>query len=218
VGEPGGILAPIRAAIGDSARMNDSAGSPTWRPHAGGLERPYDYVGRGTIMSSRSNTTWGNRTARVFVLTGLACTLASASSMPMPLIAPLFIEDQQRTSIVTIVNNEPDPVTLDVVLYSMAGKQLATRPLTLAPHTQQSVPIADLVQASGAGYGSVVLMPHRSTTVAAPLSIIARDGAPLGDIEEEFSMSMSSNPSNYRAVSVGARPLLAVTSLSTRFW
>ncbi|HLH00257.1 MAG TPA: hypothetical protein VKX49_28380 [Bryobacteraceae bacterium] len=137
-----------------------------------------------------------------------------AASMPMPSVAPLFIEDQQRTSVITMVNDAPDPLGLDVLLYSLSGLQLAKQAVSLQPHSQQVLAVASLLQASGNQYGSVVLMPHRATTMAAQLSISGRNGTEAGDIEEEFQMLMSPKPANYRAVSLSASPVVAITSLS----
>jgi hypothetical protein len=135
-------------------------------------------------------------------------------SMPMPSIAPLFMEDQQRTSVITMVNDAPTSLDLDVVLKDLSGAQLIKQAISLEPHSQQTVPIATLLPSSTNHYGSVLLMPHRPTTMAAQLSITNRDGAEGGNIEEEFTMLMSPNPATYRAVSVASGSLVAITSLS----
>jgi hypothetical protein len=138
----------------------------------------------------------------------------SAMQMPMPLVAPLFIEDEERTGVVTMVNSASEPVDVDLVLYSLAGDQIASRSLTVSAHSQQAVAVWDVLGDSGIQYGSIFIVPHRSTSLAAQLSISGRNGASTNDIEEEFQMLMSSSPANYRGVSASKDPVIAVRSLS----
>jgi len=135
-------------------------------------------------------------------------------TMPMPLVAPLFIEDEERTGVVTMVNSAPQGLDLDVVLYTLSGAQIATRAIRLAPYSQQTVAIADLLQGSDVQFGSVFLVPHRMTTMAAQLSIAGRNGESTNDIEEEFQMLMGTSPANFKTVTVSKNPVIAVRSLS----
>jgi hypothetical protein len=146
--------------------------------------------------------------------TGSASAAPMDAMMPMPLVAPLFIEDQEHTGIITMVNSSSQGVDVDVVLYSLSGDQLATHALTVSPYSQQTIAIADLLQNSDVQYGSVFIVPHRMTTMAAQLSIADRNGASTNDIEEEFQMLMEGAPANFRTVTVSKNPVVAVRSLS----
>ena len=77
----------------------------------------------------------------------------------------LFIEDDKRTSVIAVVNSAPDALNMDVVLYGLSGEELARQGLSVGPHAQQTVAVADLLQNSTAQYGSVFLVPHRNTTM-----------------------------------------------------
>jgi hypothetical protein len=140
---------------------------------------------------------------------------AGTGMMPMPLVAPLFIEDDQRTSVITMVNNAPQGVDVDVVLYSLSGDRLVQQTVALSPHSERAVSVRDLLQDSAVQYGSVFLAPHRNSTMAAQLSIAGRSGNSTNDVEEEFQMLTGSDPADFRAVSVSTAPLIAVRSLSS---
>jgi hypothetical protein len=141
-------------------------------------------------------------------------TTRASGMMPMPLVAPLFIEDEERTGVVTMVNSASQGLDVDVVLYTLSGDQIATRAINLTPYSQQTVAIADLLQGSNVRYGSVFIVPHRLTTMAAQLSIAGRNGESTNDIEEEFQMLMGTNPANFKTVTVSKNPVVAVRSLS----
>ncbi|HXE05669.1 MAG TPA: hypothetical protein VN579_06760 [Bryobacteraceae bacterium] len=132
-----------------------------------------------------------------------------------PLVAPLFIEDQQRTSVVTMVNGAPDGVDADVVLYGFSGDLLAKRTISIGPHSQYVVNVADLLGGSRPQYGTVFVVPHRNSTMAAQLSIAGRNGAPVNDVEEDFPMLMGMQAANFRAVSASPDAIVAVHSLSS---
>lgn len=143
-------------------------------------------------------------------------------AMPMPLVAPLFIENSTTQSVITLVSNSAEPVDVDITVSALSGDQLAKKTVRMNPHTQQTAKIADLLADSRTNlpseYGSVSLVPDRLATLAAQLSITGANGS-NSDIEEEFTMLMDSKPTNYRAVAGGlsAVPIVAIRSLgSTR--
>jgi hypothetical protein len=59
---------------------------------------------------------------------------SNASMGGMPLVAPLSIEDQQRTSVITMVNSAPDGLGVDAVLYDLSAGRLARETVSLRPH------------------------------------------------------------------------------------
>lgn len=148
---------------------------------------------------------------------GQATKTSSAEMMPMPSVAPLFVEDDRRTSVVSIVSNGATPLDLDITLSGPAGEELARQTVTIDPHGQQTVALASLLPGGATvPFGSVMLMPHRPSTFGAQLSIVGRNGAPVNDIEEEFVMMMDSQPARYRAVTTASfPPLIAIRSLSS---
>src|SRR6266700_6128902 len=105
-----------------------------------------------------TNRKWQWATCLITVLPIVSVPSAAiAAQMPMPLVAPLFIEDQQRSSVITMVNDAPASLDLDVILYTLTGIQLAKQAVSLQPHSQQVVALASLLQSSGNHYGSVFL-------------------------------------------------------------
>jgi len=146
------------------------------------------------------------------------------ASMPMPvspmtLVAPIFIEDADTTSTITMVNSLPTAIDVDVLLFDLGGNQIAKSTTTVSANAAQQVTARGLLDAAsytGPVYGSVLLMPHRMATLAAQMSIVRRNDA-LNDIEEEFVMLMAeSAPANFRSVAsnIAAAPIVAIRSLS----
>ena len=138
--------------------------------------------------------------------------------MPMPLVAPLFIENGMTHSTITLVNNFSKPLDIDVVLSDLEGNQIAKSAVTIDAYSPKKVEIADVLSqmpwAATSGYGSVLLSSHTATTLAAQLSIVNQELQ--NDMEEEFVMMMGSYPANYRAVAanLSTTPIVAVRSTS----
>ena len=137
-----------------------------------------------------------------------------ATDTIMPQVAPLFIEDSQRTSLITMVNSAPDEVDVDVILYKLSGEEVARQTVSMSPFSQRTLRISELLEDATVSYGSVFLVPNRKSTMAAQLSITSKAEGPALDIEEEFQMPAGSTPADYRAASVSAQPIIAVRSLS----
>jgi len=138
---------------------------------------------------------------------------------PMPLAAPIFIEDDVTTSLITMVNSLSTPLEVDVILSGVDGNELAKSATTIGSHTEQEIAVRDLLDAAsyhGPVYGSVLLVPHRNSTLAAQMSIVRHKGS-ANDIEEEFVMLQGAKSADFRAVAsnVTAEPIIAVRSLST---
>jgi hypothetical protein len=66
------------------------------------------------------------------ILSAQTASSTPANSAPMPLVAPLFIEDETRTSLITMVNGESVTVDLDIVLYDASGSTLARKTVSLS--------------------------------------------------------------------------------------
>lgn len=147
---------------------------------------------------------------------------AQPEMMPMPLVAPLFVENGEFSSLVTIVNGAAATATADVVLFDQQGAQVLKKTLSLNGHSQQALKLGDLLQAANANVsvGSVEIMPEtkaaQSMSVVAQLSIVNNSTSPSTYLEEEFLMPTSDGSNKYQAaaISVIGSPVLALMSTS----
>jgi hypothetical protein len=146
----------------------------------------------------------------------------SSEMMPMPIVAPLFIEGSHFSSDITVVNDGMDSSKVTIELFDESGKNVGTRSMTLEGHSQSVLHVSDLITTPNPGsrnrvIGSVQIMPEIAT-VAAQLSLTYdRPGAPL-HIEEEFSMPSETSPAEFRGVaaSVIGSPIIALKNNSQR--
>lgn len=157
--------------------------------------------------------------------TGKLTQASSASAEPMmrmPLVLPLFIQNQQFTSTLMIVNGSAESTYADVVLTGLDGKDINHRRVDFAPHSQRRVEVLDLLQevASSALMGRITIMQSpdlKGMAVAAQLSISYQGSTQPSYIDEETAMPSGEGSQVLRAVadrSAGA-PAVAVTSLSS---
>ena len=144
-----------------------------------------------------------------------------AAMSPMPLVAPLFIQNSTTSSAITLVSNSTTPMAVDVVLTSLSGAQLAKTTVPLAAHAQLALQVATLLQGQASASGSVGsvtvgTMGMNWPSLAAQLSITQQrpNGAPVY-LEEEFLMLSDMGDNLYRSVAVGASasPALAIRNL-----
>ncbi len=77
----------------------------------------------------------------------------TASSAPLqrsvPMVAPLFIENGELSSMVTIVNHLKDEHPATLVLTDPDGAEIARQDLLIQGHTNQVIQIHDLLSAVG---------------------------------------------------------------------
>lgn len=146
----------------------------------------------------------------------------SQMMMPMPAVAPLFVENAEVSSTATVVNAAAMTPTADIALLDQHGTQIIKETLRLLGHSQTRIEIGDLLGKahSGAWIGSVVLTPApqsaKNMSVVAQLSLVKKDAADPAYLEEEFLMpsSMGSNVFHAASSSVLGRPVLALMSTS----
>jgi len=74
-----------------------------------------------------------------------AASHASDMMMEMPLVAPFFLEDEQISSVITMVNEVDEPVNASIELFAQDGAAILTHRVHFGPHTQRVVRIADLL-------------------------------------------------------------------------
>jgi hypothetical protein len=136
-------------------------------------------------------------------------------------VAPLFIENSQTSSLITMVNTLPAAIDFDVILSDLDGNELARKTTTVPADAALQIKVRDLLDSAsrfGPAYGSAVLTSHRMASLAAQLSIMRRNAnGVLDDVEEEFAMLMEERqPAEFRSVASGvtAAPIVAVRSLA----
>ncbi len=149
-----------------------------------------------------------------------AVSSSQEEMMAMPLVAPLFVENEQVSSFITVLNAPAAGVTADVILLDQHGIQITKKTVKLSGHSQQALKVGDLLQKahSIATIGSVEIMPESkaaaSMSVVAQLSIESTDPASPAHLEEEFLMPMPAGSNTFQAAaaSVLGEPMLALVS------
>jgi hypothetical protein len=143
--------------------------------------------------------------------------------MPMPMVAPLFLEDSTFTSTLTMVNSAARTVSVDLSLTDPGGREVVHKTLDMAGDTSQTLRIRDLLAAVDniTAIGSVLVTPDpgagKDMLIAAQLSITANSSGFASYFEEEFTMPMSSMmPAMYQgsALNVKGSPIVALRSLA----
>ena len=143
---------------------------------------------------------------------------AASSGLSMPMVAPLFLEDSDFSSTVTLVNDAVDPMQARVVVLDANGSQVAYKELQLAGHTSSPIQLHDLLTESGsaANVGSVLVIPEPVTgmPIGGQLSITARNAATPAYIEEEMLTADEGQQGVYRttALDVKGSPIIALKS------
>jgi hypothetical protein len=140
-------------------------------------------------------------------------------SMGMPMVAPLFLENPQLSSMLTLVNSATISESADVVLLDPEGHQIVKRTITLGPHSQAEVAVRELLEAadSTVTMGSIeVNASDENMAIAAQLSISGQSPARALHFEEELVMPMAQKSKVTRAavVSIAGSPVIALRSLS----
>ena len=146
-----------------------------------------------------------------------------------PMVAPLFLQDGNFASFVTMVNDTQVDLTATLVVHAPDGSEVARQTFTLRGHDSQVVQLSDLLRgnASDVHFGSVTLIPQPSQSmmpILAQLSMVGLDKSRLVYLDSEFLMpamammrtgkTMMIN--RLRGVAVGAvrAPTVALTNTS----
>jgi len=148
-------------------------------------------------------------------------TSTTMPMMPMPLVAPLFIVDEDFTSTLVLVNGSALKTYADVVLRAPDGTQVAQKRVTFGPHSQRTLDVGAVLRAKGSdeATGSVVVMPSadlKGPAILAALSMTYLAHPEPNFIDEELAMPSSSDSQVLRGVADRGEgsPLVAVTSLA----
>lgn len=145
--------------------------------------------------------------------------------MPMPLIAPLFVEDGRVSSIITMVNEVDTKVDAALEIYGPDGILAASETVAFGAHTQRMVSLSDVLRRAHSNItsGWVKLSPDpeyaSSMPIAGQLSFTANLSGSRAYAEEEFLMQSTFNGSNkWRVASPASsqKPLLALVNVSDK--
>ncbi len=140
----------------------------------------------------------------------------------MPLIAPLFVENGELSSSITVVNAAAAASSAQVILLDQQGTQVIKKTITLNGHSQIVLSVSELLKQAHAliSIGSVQIVPEpkaaKNMSVVAQLSIVDSGRVSPAYLEEEFFMPTSKSSNIFRSVSssVLGYPVLALVSLS----
>lgn len=145
-----------------------------------------------------------------------------APSVSMPMVAPVFLEDAEFTSTVTLVNDAIQDFSARVLVLDSHGVVAAQKEFLLPGHTNLPIRIHDLLEESGSSAvttGSVIVFPQPAPgmPIGGQLSITTRAGAIPSYIEEELLMpDEKTSPGMFRtaALAVKGSPIVALKSLA----
>lgn len=141
--------------------------------------------------------------------------------MPMPLVAPLFIEDGTTENYLTIVRSADSPASFEVKILDLRGQTQGRFSKAIPGHGQVRVRMSDELSKLHLDIpfvGSLIVTPNPTKSdIAAQLSIVRNSVVPAEYIEEELPMIDSSGKNVFHAVATGAvaQPLVEVRSAST---
>ncbi|HVN20986.1 MAG TPA: hypothetical protein VMU05_19530 [Dongiaceae bacterium] len=141
--------------------------------------------------------------------------------MPMPLVAPLFIQDANFSSTLVLVNNSAKQTYADMVILDQRGDTIAKRRVVLDPYGQSQVDLDAVIKSSAAiaTSGSVLVMQSpdlQGMTVAAQLLLTYGGSSQPNYLDEELEMLSADGSQMLRAVADRAigSPLVAISSVS----
>ena len=153
--------------------------------------------------------------------TSTATAQSANMHMAMPLYAPLFIEGQNYSSTLTMVNELTVTVHAAVIVRRLDGSTIGQRLLTFPPHSREVVRIKDILNSEGASdaIGSLAVLPNpmevQTMAIGAQLSIVAMQQFPPAYFEEELLAPDPMQATQYRAVAPPAKGSALVTLLNT---
>ena len=143
----------------------------------------------------------------------------SSSSMAMPQVAPIFVEDDKSSTSVVVANDSAIPAGATVSVFSLSGQKVGGKYLMLAPNEKQEVSLQSLlIDAQPAtSIGSVLVEQDanlKGMTVISQALITSRR-EPTSYVDEELAMPSTSGSSVLRGVADEAigTALLAVTNV-----
>src|SRR5580658_1294922 len=142
--------------------------------------------------------------------------------MQMPLVLPLFLEGNDFSSTLTLVNNSTANTYADVTVRALDGSVIVARRVNFSPHSQQQVGIGELLEEKGssATAGSILVMQSsalKGPSIAGALAMTYLGSADPNYFDEEPSMlnMMGSQMLQGVADRANGSPIMAISSAST---
>ena len=138
--------------------------------------------------------------------------------MMMPSVAPLFLESQNFSSLLNLVNELSVPVGVTIDVYSLDGGKAASQMVMVAPYglRQLSMP-AIFAGSAPLQWGSIRVTADHTAGLVGALSRTYRGSASVY-LDEELAMPSMEGSNVYRGVATDAgsgSPVTAITSLSS---
>lgn len=165
---------------------------------------------------------------RSSVTPNIQLPLEHSSALQLPIVAPLFVEDDEFTSTLILLNGTAVPTYADIALHAPDGTTVAKKRIQFSPHSQQQISIRDF-RATGTepniSTGSITVSQDpkpAGMTIVGGLAITQLTSGTRHYIDEELAMPMlavpgPSNSQTLRGVSDSSDgpPLIAIASLTT---
>ena len=142
----------------------------------------------------------------------------SDASMPMPQVAPLFIENGYFTTTLVLLNAAATHTFADVVLRATNGRAVVHKRIEFQPNSQRQIQMQELLReiAFRDVIGSVELSSDNNGVIVGQLAITYQpEGGDETLIDEEFAMAMHSDSGTLRGLSSksSSAPLLSLANL-----
>jgi hypothetical protein len=131
---------------------------------------------------------------------------ATPPPMAMPLVAPLFLENQEFSSVLYLVSALSIPASAELTLFDLDGSVIGNKTISLLPNGEQKIDIRQLLEEfnSFVNVGSlrVVAETTGGAGILGQLSL-THHSTSTNFFDEEFSMPSMHGSSTLRAVSDG---------------
>jgi hypothetical protein len=141
--------------------------------------------------------------------------------MQMPVVAPLFIQNQDFRSTLILVNGSNVSTYADVVLTGLDGSQIASQRVQFSPHSQRRLEGDTLLQSavSSGTTGRITVMQSpelKGMSINSQLAITYLGPKQSNYIDEEVAMPTAESSPILRAVTDkgDGSPIVALTSLA----
>lgn len=144
----------------------------------------------------------------------------AVSMMPMPMVAPMFLETGEFSSALYMVNGLRIPATAKVTLFDMNGNEIREEEIKFDPDTEHHLSIRQELDAAGspvvAGSLRVETLTGNGMGILAQLAI-THHGAKEQYFDEELAMPSAMGSSMLRAVAdaTGGAVVVSITNLAS---
>jgi hypothetical protein len=142
----------------------------------------------------------------------------SGMMMEMPMVAPLFIENQEFSSTLYMVNELNIPATAKITLFDLNGSKIAEKKVEFKPNSQQELSLRQMLGevSSAVSLGSLRMQPLTTYGVGVLAQLgLTHYGTEETYFDEELLMPSAEGSPILRSVSDDGRSsAVAITSLS----